>query len=117
MKPTVQLAPNVIAVYPEGRIDIHASLVFEELFNIAIEEYPGCHLLVDMSDIEYISSSGLRVFVKTKHKLRAAHLEMKLCNPNSICRKIMELTEISSILEVYDSTDEALRSFQSVTGT
>ena len=97
-------------VYPEGKLHIHAVLVLEEILNIAIDDNPGCNLLLDLSDVEHISSSCLRMFVAIHSKLAAKGLELKLINPNTISKTILDITELGNFIGVYPTEDEALRS-------
>lgn len=113
MKPTKKIGDNVIVMYPEGKLHIHAVLVLEEIMNIAIEENPGCNVLVDLSNVDHLSSSCLRLFVATQAKLAGRGLQFKLVNPNSISKKILDITELGMQIGVYDSEEEAVLSLAS----
>lgn len=112
MKPTKKIGTDTVVIYPEGKLHIHAVLVLEEMMNIAIEENPGCNVVVDLSDVEHMSSSCLRLFVATQAKLMSKGLKLKLCNPNTISKKILGITELDTQIDVYDTEEEAVKSFR-----
>jgi anti-anti-sigma factor len=112
MKPTKKIGTDAIVIYPEGKLHIHAVLVLEEMVNIAIEENPGCNVLIDLSDVEHLSSSCLRLFVGTQAKLLNKGLKLKLFNPNIISKKILDITELNTQIDVYDTEEDAVQSLR-----
>ncbi|MFW6365234.1 MAG: STAS domain-containing protein [Spirochaetota bacterium] len=102
---------NVIIIYLSGRLDVHLSSDVEKEINKIIKENPDVHLLLDLSDVEYMSSSGLRIFVSTMRILRDNRKKLKLSNINSAVKKIFEVVELMDMFDIYDSEKEALESF------
>ena len=65
-----------------------------------------------MQDVEYMSSSGLRIFVSTMRILKDNNKKLKLCNINSAVKKIFEVVELMDMFEIYDNEVLALESFK-----
>ncbi len=103
---------DVIIIYLSGRLDVHLSSDIEKEINRIISENPEVHLLLDLTDVEYMSSSGLRIFVSTMRILRDNQKKLKLCNINSAVRKIFEVVELMDMFDIYQSEKEALESFK-----
>ena len=61
---------NVIVVYLHGKLDVHVSADVEKEINRIIEQEPQCNLLLNLGQVEYMSSSGLRIFVSTMRVLK-----------------------------------------------
>ena len=89
-----KLNDNTIKI--SGRIDSNNAAAFEkELFN-AVGEKIG-DITIDAADTEYISSAGLRVFLKLK---KAASGEVSVINASNDVYDIFEVTGFTSILSV-----------------
>ncbi len=103
---------NVIVVYLQGRLDVHLSADIEKEINKLIKDEPNAHFLFNLSGVEYMSSSGLRIFVSTMRILKESNRKLKLCNMNSAVKKIFEVVELMDMFEIYESEAEALASFK-----
>lgn len=102
---------NVVVVYLQGRLDVHLSADIEKEINKLIKDEPNAHLLLNLSSVEYMSSSGLRIFVSTMRILKESNRKLKLCNMNSAVKKIFEVVELMDMFEIYDTEEEAIASF------
>jgi anti-anti-sigma factor len=103
---------NVITVYLYGRLDVHLSADIEREINRIIKEEPQAHLLLNLQDVEYMSSSGLRIFVSTMRILKENNRKLKLCNINSAVKKIFEVVELMDMFDIHETENDALESFQ-----
>jgi anti-anti-sigma factor len=103
---------NVIVVYLFGRLDVHLSADIEREINRIIKEEPSANLLLNLQDVEYMSSSGLRIFVSTMRILKENNRKLKLCNINSAVKKIFEVVELMDMFDIHESEAEALESFK-----
>jgi anti-sigma B factor antagonist len=103
---------NVIVVYLFGRLDVHLSADIEREINRIIKEEPAAHLLLNLQEVEYMSSSGLRIFVSTMRILKENNRKLKLCNINSAVKKIFEVVELMDMFDIHESEAEALESFK-----
>lgn len=56
-------------------------------------------LIFDLSDLEYISSAGLRVLLSV-HKAMYGKGNIKVINANEIVREVFEVTGFDSILNI-----------------
>lgn len=55
------------------------------------------HVVVDCARLEYISSSGLRVFITLLKKAKKNGGEVEVQNLNSTVREIFDMTDFSSL--------------------
>lgn len=105
-------ADNVIVVYLSGRLDVHLSAEIEKEINKIIQNEPNSHLLMNLNDVEYMSSSGLRIFVSTMRILKEQKRMLKLCNMNNAVKKIFEVVELMDMFDIYENEDDAVKSFK-----
>ena len=93
-----------LEIYLTGRLDTTTSPKLEGV----LKEVKGINTLVfDMSEVSYISSTGLRV-VLLAHKLMAGTRTGKLYvrNPSTFCKQVFEATGMDSLLTFSDGTNE-----------
>ncbi len=65
-------------------------------------------VLVNCGGLSYISSAGLRVFLSTAKKLRAAGGKFLLCSLGGMVKEVFQMSGFYDILSIYDSEDKAL---------
>ncbi|HON78611.1 MAG TPA: STAS domain-containing protein [Spirochaetota bacterium] len=102
---------NIVVIYLEGRLDVHLSADVEKEINKIISDDPSSHLLLNLHDVEYMSSSGLRIFVSTMRILKESKRKLALCNMNTAVKKIFEVVELMDMFDIHENEEEALKSF------
>jgi anti-anti-sigma factor len=65
-------------------------------------------VVLDFSQLDYISSAGLRVLLGAAKQLRASGGTLGMFGLNQSVREVFEISGFSSILSVYQSESEAL---------
>lgn len=103
---------NVAVIYLAGRLDVHLSADIEKEINNIIQNDADCHLLLNLKDVEYMSSSGLRIFVSTMRILKESKRKLKLSNMNNAVKKIFEVVELMDMFDIYETEEEALQAFK-----
>ncbi len=87
---------------------------FAELERIVKEAYDSGtrDLVIDLSQIEALSSIGVRALVIV-HKLLSTdgQKHLKLSGLSSSMRDVLEIAGITQFIDVYDTVDEAVASF------
>lgn len=81
-----------------GRLDTIASKDLLEAFEkVEINENL---VIVDMKELEYISSAGLRALLAIKKQLVANNKQLEIHNLNSICLEVFKVTGFLNVLTV-----------------
>ncbi|HMB00860.1 MAG TPA: STAS domain-containing protein [Spirochaetota bacterium] len=94
-------------VYLEGRLDVVLSQQLENMINEKIEEGEN-YILYNLDKVEYMSSSGLRVFIATMRKLKEKNGAIRLCNVNNSVKKILKIVDLEGMFDIFASEQEAL---------
>jgi anti-anti-sigma factor len=102
---------KVTIIELEGRLDVHLSLEIEQAVNDIIDKGEK-YLLFDLEGVQYLSSSGLRIFIAAMRKLKSIDGSLKLANMSDSVKKIFKVVELIDLFEIYDSVDEALAMFK-----
>ncbi|RKX22909.1 MAG: anti-anti-sigma factor [Candidatus Zixiibacteriota bacterium] len=105
---------QVCEVYLNGRLDLASGTnLKEELKKIFDQDKNMIHL--NLNDVEFINSSGLGSLVSIMKEVRLRKGRLTLSNLASYVKEIFEITQLSHIFEIYETQEEALSSYQSVT--
>ncbi len=99
---------NIDILRPSGRIDSTTSGAFDLALAEAFDR--GCQRLVlDFSQIEYVSSAGLRSTLIAGKRMRAVPGgKLALCSLAPPVREIFEISGFLAIFTICDSLDAAL---------
>ena len=89
----------------KGRIDGHTSPDCESSLKDKIAEGID-HVAVDLSEVEYMSSAGLRVLLSTYKKLKANSGDMVLIAPQENVAEVLDISGFSSIFKIVDKSGE-----------
>lgn len=82
----------------KGRID---TITSQELDKEITEELGNFNsLIIDFSDLEYISSAGLRVLIATQKKLKADNIPLVIKNVNDAVNEIFRMSGFDKILKI-----------------
>ncbi len=65
-------------------------------------------IVMQLDQVEFIDSSGLGALVRLMHTARAKHGDLKLTGVPPAIRKVLEMTNLTTLFEVYDSAEEAI---------
>jgi len=68
-------------------------------------------LIVDLDGTETIDSIGLETLLDVQDTLREKGGDLRIATTNYANRKILEVTRLDSMLEVFDSVIDAVKSF------
>lgn len=55
---------------------------------------------IDLTDVDYIASAGLRVFVAIQKNMTVRNGEFRLLNPNDDVNEVFEMTGLSDVLTI-----------------
>ncbi len=72
---------------------------------------PNSKVVLDLSEVDFIDSSGLGVILSCYRHLQAASGDLKLCCLNEQVRTLFELVRMHRIFDIYSTSEEALSSF------
>jgi len=110
MELTTRKEGKVRIIQLEGRLDVHLSLEIEQAINDLIDSGEK-YLLFDLAGVQYLSSSGLRIFIAAMRRVKGLDGSIKLANMSESVKKIFKVVELIDLFEIYPSVEEALTAF------
>ena len=96
---------NVVAL--EGQIDLHVSAKVAESIAKRIKEKPA-RLVVDLSHVNYIDSSGLAVLINGMRDMEEYGGLFILAGVRDEVRPILETARLENFFLIFPSVDQAL---------
>lgn len=100
----------IMAVY--GRIDSNSSSEFERVLYETIDK--TAWIILDLAEVEYISSSALRVLLAGKKRLKPKKGDLILTALQPVVRDVFEITGLSRVFSIQKSREQALQSIRSM---
>ncbi len=95
----------------QGKLDTPASLDLEIFLTELLTKQVSA-VLINFSEMEFISSSGLREILKAGKKLFSEKGKLVMCAANPIVADVLRVSGFSVMFEAYESEMEAIASFQ-----
>ncbi len=94
-----------------GYIDTTTSSELERALDSLLKQ-GRFYLVVDLGNVDYISSAGWGIFISEIKSIRENNGDLKLVRMVPDVYEIFELLEFHHILDVYDAVDEAINKFE-----
>ena len=102
---------DIMQISLEGHLDATTSVEADNDFTQIIESGKS-KLLVDLSELSYISSAGLRVLLVAAKQLQQKAGKIVLCSMTPSVKEVFEISGFSSIFKIVPTVDEALEIMQ-----
>ncbi len=104
--------PPIITLELKGRMDAITSDQLDGTISTLLAQRET-QFVIDFSQLEYISSSGLRVLLMAAKKLKNADGQLILCSLHDQIKTICDISGFSSIFSIVHSRKEALNRHES----
>ena len=101
---------GVVIVAPRGRLTVETELDFVQTVRRNLDE-GRIRLVLNLADVPYIDSGGLGAIAHTYTSAWRRGGELKLLNVKNRNRQLLTVTRLITVFEVFESEDEAVRSF------
>lgn len=98
MELTTSVDGNLAKIAVAGKLTVATSPTLEENVRQLAETVTSFD--IDLSELEYISSAGLRVLVTTQKLATQAGGTMRLLHPTESVQEVFEMTGLSEILDI-----------------
>lgn len=102
---------NAVVVSIKGRMDAVTTPEIESRLSQLIDSGEK-KLLINLQQLDYISSAGLRALLATAKRLKSEHGDVAFANLEGHVKEVFEISGFYSIFKVFDSTEMALEHFK-----
>lgn len=104
--PTRTSASGVLVVCLTGRLNMVAALDLREQLHSLVRE-GNARLVVDLSGVDSIDSSGLGALISGLKVARQAGGDLRIAAPGEQAVAVLELTNLNRVLKSYEHADSA----------
>jgi anti-sigma B factor antagonist len=91
-----------------GEIDLATSPELRALIRDVLAKEGSRYLVIDLSAVTFLDSTGLGVLVWAHHRMRARSGDLTLAGPNETCLRLLELTQLARLIAIAPSVEIAL---------
>jgi anti-sigma B factor antagonist len=102
---------ETVVVKITGEINLYSSQHIKEYIETQLNEGKNI-FFIELSDVSYIDSSGLGVFLGIHSKIYKSGGGILLCSPSTKVNYVLELTKLRGLLNVFDSLEDAFESIK-----
>nr|MBN2276258.1 anti-sigma factor antagonist [candidate division Zixibacteria bacterium] len=107
-------AGSTTVISMSGRLDLsNGGKLKEEIKNLLTSGKISIHL--NLGEVEFVNSSGLGALVSMMKEIRIHRGRLTLSNLADYVQEIFDITQLSHIFEIYNSEEEALKSYSEIT--
>jgi anti-sigma B factor antagonist len=103
---SVEHREGVALVSISGEIDLSTAPAFEAVIAEALEEDPPV-LVIDLSEVAFMASVGLRILAGTQEKVGKS-IQIAVVADGMATSRPMQLTGLDKLISLYPTLDEAL---------
>jgi anti-anti-sigma factor len=103
--------PDVSVLSVQGYVDTTTSAELEESLKRLLKK-GRFNIVIDLAGVNYISSAGWGIFISEIKSIRENGGDLKLASMIGDVYEVFELLEFQTILQSFDTVDEAVRSFK-----
>lgn len=94
-----------------GRMDAYSSNDVERQLNALIEANE-VRIILNLTGLEYISSSGLRVLLAALKKSRKGSGDVRLAAMRPSVKEVFDIAGFTQLFQIFDEEREAINSFK-----
>lgn len=101
MKTSITTSDGTMTIAVSGRLDSATSAEFDRSIasSLATQEPPR-EIIIECSELEYISSAGLRSLITLLKKSKVAGSELRISNLSPAIKSIFDMTGFTSIFNL-----------------
>jgi anti-anti-sigma factor len=101
---------RVVVITVEGRIDSATAADFEDALNDFTEQGKN-NIVLDLSEVDFISSAGLRVLVTTRKAVKSAGGDIVLASSSEQVQETLEIAGLDVLFDQFPDRETAIGSF------
>ncbi|MFC1580574.1 STAS domain-containing protein [Thermodesulfobacteriota bacterium] len=98
---------KAVIVSVSGRMDAVTASDFENALTGFLDQGNSA-LVIDFTDLDYISSAGLRSILASAKKMKGLNGTLSLACLKEVVKEVFDISGFSAIIPIYDSVETAL---------
>jgi anti-sigma B factor antagonist len=108
---SVETSESVKIVHLQGPVDVSQAVALRDVLGAQIDG-PSARVLVDLSEVPLIDSSGIGVMVTAHRRADGAGAGFALAAPGPTVARVFSLTRTDKLLDLYDTVPEGVEALR-----
>lgn len=100
---------NNLVVKLTGELDSESVKFLRGRIDVEYDEVKAKNLIFDFSSVSFMDSSGIGMIIGRYNRVHAWGGKIKIFGANSVVRRIIELSGLEKIAQIYATEEEAER--------
>ncbi|MDP2990774.1 MAG: STAS domain-containing protein [Kiritimatiellota bacterium] len=100
------LKDGILKLTLNGRFDTFGAGPVQQALDAHFQEHPKA-IIMDLTNVDFISSAGIRVLLITAKEAEARQGVLALVGLKPYCREVITSTHITGMLSQFDTMDQA----------
>jgi anti-sigma B factor antagonist len=110
MKITERTQNNIRIFRPQGRVDSEGAVDLEITLQEAFEA-GSHHMILDLSQVTYINSAGLRILAARLTQNQGSGGDLLVASPSQKIRRVFQIIGFDRFFRLFDSVESAVQAF------
>ncbi|HEX3032706.1 MAG TPA: anti-sigma factor antagonist [Bacillota bacterium] len=111
LKLGLEMTGNILVARVAGELDMRVTPEFRDRLDTALENEMAGKLLLNLSEVSFIDSSGLGAILGRYKRLTQVGGKLAIAAPQPQVKRILELSGILRIMNCYATEKEGLKKF------
>ncbi len=104
-----KISGNVLICYVQGELDHHTADEFRNYIDYNLENNAVKHLVLDLSRLEFMDSSGIGALIGRYKKVSSLGGKTAVANVNNQVGRLLKVSGIYDIITSYRNPEQALK--------
>ena|SRR5688500_12080378 len=104
----VQKLQGCPVLFVKGEIDIYTAPMFKQAV-VGLVSDGNTDVVIDLSGVTFMDSSGFGTLLGATRRLRPAGGGLHLAGANTTIQRMLRLTRLDTIMQLYESAEEAVQ--------
>jgi anti-sigma B factor antagonist len=104
----VRARPGAAVLAVEGEIDTLTAPPLEDAVRELLAESAADRLVIDLSGVTFLASSGLAVLIRGAHRAADRELRLRLVTGSRAVRRPLEVTGSDQLFDMYEDVQTAV---------
>ena len=99
---------DILVACPSGRLDTNTYNDFKTALHAELDKTKAKHLIVDLADLEYVSSAGFREFFLAGRRMSRDGGTLTVCSFQPQVKELFDIAQFMTAYAVHDTREAAL---------
>ena len=106
-----RIDPDIVVLELAGRLTLGRDAQHVEWQIADLVKGAEKKVILDLSQLDHIDSTGIGIVVACSGKLRQSGGELRLAGARGLVAEVLKLTNVNSIVSMFDTADAAAQNF------